>query len=136
MAANAVVFALGTPAERSAAFEDKWYLIGYHIGMDAAKTLGDARRRSGLSLRALAKRAGTSHSALAAYEAGRKVPTVDTIDRIVRAAGFILTADLTANVGGPDPAARGRELVEVLELAGLFPARHAATLDAPKFGRR
>jgi transcriptional regulator with XRE-family HTH domain len=104
--------------------------------MDAARTLRDARRRSGLSLRALAQRAATSHAALATYEAGRKVPTVDTIDRIVRAAGFTLTPELTARVGGPDPAARGRELIEVLDLAGLFPARHAATLDAPKFGAR
>lgn len=104
--------------------------------MDAARTLRDARRRSGLSLRALANRAATSHSALAAYEAGRRVPTVDTLDRIVRAAGFVLTPELSARMGGPDPAARGRELVEVLELAGLFPARHAAKLDAPKFGLR
>lgn len=104
--------------------------------MNAARTLGNARRRSGLSLRALGQRAATSHATLAAYEAGRKVPTVETLDRIVRAAGFTLTPELTLGVGGPDPTARGRELVEVLELAGLFPARHAATLDAPKFDGR
>ena len=114
----------------------RWYPIRYHMCMDAAKTLRRARCRSGLSLRALAKRATTSHSALAAYEAGRKVPTVDTLDRIIRAAGFVLTTELTAGVGGPDTAARGRELVEVLELAGQFPARHAPTLRSPKFGRR
>ena len=33
-----------------------------------------------------------------------------------------------------DPAARGRELAEVLELAAVFPARHTRTLTAPKFG--
>jgi transcriptional regulator with XRE-family HTH domain len=84
-------------------------------------------------LRALAARADTSHSALSAYETGRKVPTVETLDRIVRAAGFELGVELTPAVGGADRAARGRELVEVLDLAGQFPARHAAALEFPVF---
>jgi transcriptional regulator with XRE-family HTH domain len=104
--------------------------------VNAATTLRRARCRSGLSLRALAARANTSHSALAAYEAGRKIPTVDTFDRVIRAAGFDIASELTAHVGGPDPSARGRELVEVLELAAQFPARHAVTLGYPPFGRR
>ena len=103
--------------------------------MDAALTLRRTRRRSGLSLRALAERAGTSHSTLSAYESGRKVPTVETLDRIVRAAGFELGVELTPAVGGADRAARGRELVEVLELAAQFPARHAPELDFPAFPR-
>ena len=69
-----------------------WYPIGYHRGMSAAVTLRRARQRSGLSLRELAGRAGTSHSTVAAYEAGRKVPTVETFDRLLRAAGFELRA--------------------------------------------
>ena len=40
------------------------------------------------------------------------------------------------SVGGADRAARGRELVEVLELAAQFPGRHAAALEFPRFGRR
>jgi transcriptional regulator with XRE-family HTH domain len=103
--------------------------------MDAAMTLRRARRRSGLSLRALAARAETSHSTLSAYEAGRKVPTVETFDRIVRAAGFELGVELTPAVGGIDRTARGRELAEVLELAEQFPTRHAAKLDFPVFPR-
>ena len=101
--------------------------------MDAATLIRRVRTEQQLSLRDLAAKAGTSHSALAAYEAGRKVPTVDTLDRIVRAAGFELTAQLAPAVGGPDPAARGRELIEVLELAAMFPARVSPTLDAPVF---
>jgi transcriptional regulator with XRE-family HTH domain len=46
-----------------------------------------ARRDSGLSQRALARRAGTSQATLSAYETGRKSPTLDTLARIVRAAG-------------------------------------------------
>jgi transcriptional regulator with XRE-family HTH domain len=103
--------------------------------MDAAVTLRRVRRRSGLSLRALAARADTSHSTLAAYEAGRKVPTVETLDRIVRAAGYELGVELTPAVGGADREARGRELAEVLDLAEQFPARHTQTLELPVFPR-
>ena len=104
--------------------------------MDAARTLRVARRRSGLSLRELAPRPGTSHATISAYEAGRVTPSVDTLDRIVRAAGFSVAPSLERRVGDEDgdPAARGRELEEVLELAGLFPARHAPTLEMPIFG--
>jgi transcriptional regulator with XRE-family HTH domain len=103
--------------------------------VDAAVIVRRARRRSGLSLRALAVRAGTSHSALAAYESGRKVPTVETLDRIVRAAGFELGVELTPAVGGIDRDARGRELAEVLDLAEQFPARHSETIEFPVFPR-
>lgn len=46
-----------------------------------------ARRDAGLSQRELAKRAGTSQAAIAAYESGRRSPTLETLVRIVRAAG-------------------------------------------------
>ena len=105
------------------------------VDMNAARTLRDARRRSGLSLRELARRAGTSHATISAYESGRVVPAVDTLDRIVRAAGFSIAADLERRVDPSDDGARGRELVEVLELAAQFPARHAPTLEMPVFGR-
>lgn len=95
-----------------------------------------ARHQAQLSLRQLGRRAGTSHSTLAAYEAGRKVPTIDTVTRIVRAAGFELDIRLMPAVGGPDRSARGRELEEVLALAEQFPARHRRQLMCPVFGRR
>ena len=99
-------------------------------------TLRRARRRSGLSLRALAARAETSHSTLSAYEAGRKVPTVETLDRIVRAAGYEVAVELTPRVGAVDRAVRGRELEDVLALAELFPARHTTALEFPRFASR
>jgi transcriptional regulator with XRE-family HTH domain len=102
--------------------------------MDAATLIRRVRTEQQLTLRDLAGRAGTSHSALAAYEAGRKVPSVATLDRIVRAAGFELEARCSPTVGGADPAARGRELIEVLELAAMFPARVEPTLAFPRFG--
>jgi transcriptional regulator with XRE-family HTH domain len=104
--------------------------------VDAARLIRTARRRAGLTLRELAERACTSHSTLAAYEQGRKTPNVDTLDRILTACGFRVDVTLTARPPdvAADPAARGRELVEVLELAEMFPARHARTLRFPKFG--
>jgi transcriptional regulator with XRE-family HTH domain len=102
--------------------------------MEAAEVIRSARAASGLTLRALAGRAGTSHATLSAYEAGRVHPSVDTVGRIVGAAGFEVAWSLAPRVGGPDPADRGRELVEVLELAGLFPARHTPELAFPRFG--
>ena len=102
--------------------------------MRAAATIRSARQRAGLTLRELAALARTSHSTLAAYEAGRKVPTVDTFERVLRAAGWESSGELRRAVGGPDPAARGRELLEVLDLAARFPARHDSTLRFPRFG--
>jgi transcriptional regulator with XRE-family HTH domain len=101
--------------------------------MAAAGTLRAARRRAGLSLRALAKRAQTSHATLAAYESGAKVPRVDTITRIVRAAGFALDLELATRPVADDRAARGRELVAALELAAQFPSRHRRAISSPPF---
>jgi transcriptional regulator with XRE-family HTH domain len=103
--------------------------------MDADQLLRVARRRAGLSLRELALRAGTSHATLAAYEAGRKRPGADTLDRVLAAAGVERTAELRPAVGGADRSARGRELIDALELAAMFPARHDPELAAPVFPR-
>jgi transcriptional regulator with XRE-family HTH domain len=100
-----------------------------------ARTLRLARSRAGLSLRELAARAGTSHSTLAAYEQGRKAPSVPTFLRIIDACGFATDFQLSRRIREQDGLDRGRELEAVLKLAGRFPARHAKTLRCPKFGR-
>lgn len=105
--------------------------------MDAAELLRTARTRSGLTLRELAARAGTSHSTLSAYESGRVTPSAATLERVLRAAGFDVDVRLSVRIGG-DPAdrrARGQELIDVLELAEMFPARHAEHLEFPPFGQ-
>ena len=102
--------------------------------MDAATTLRSARARAGLGLRDLARRAETSHATLRAYEQGAKVPRVDTLDRIVRAAGFDLAADLGPRWPDGEREARGRELMEALELAAAFPVtRSRRALRYPPF---
>jgi transcriptional regulator with XRE-family HTH domain len=102
--------------------------------MQASTTIRAARQRSGLARRELARRANTSAATLAAYEAGSKVPSVDTLDRIVRAAGFSLEPTLAPRTEG-DSAARGAELVEALELAALFPSRTGTQLRFPPLAR-
>ena len=102
--------------------------------VDAASTLRWARQHAQLSLRVLAERAGTSHATLAAYEAGRAVPRVDTLDRILRAAGYATDIDMSRRADATDDErrAKGVELAEALELAAMFPARHAARLRFPR----
>jgi len=106
--------------------------------MEAHGLILAARHEAGLTLLELAARAATSHSTLAAYEAGRVAPNSDALDCVVRAAGFAVDVQLCRRVDGPDGdrTARGRELIEVLELADMFPARHEPTLQAPVFGRQ
>ena len=94
----------------------------------------EARARSGLTLRALAERAGTSHSTISAYETGRMSPTVATLNRIVRAAGFALDGVLERRIYGESDN-RGAELEAVLTLAAAFPARHSPDAPGPVFGR-
>jgi len=45
------------------------------------------REAAGMTQRELAERAGTSQSAIAAYESGRKSPTWRTVERLAQAAG-------------------------------------------------
>jgi transcriptional regulator with XRE-family HTH domain len=90
----------------------------------AAALLRTARRRSGLTIRQLASRAHTSHSAIAAYESGAKAPNSATLDRLVRACGFEIEPQLRPTAPFENRVQRGRELVEVLDLAGEFPSDH------------
>lgn len=98
--------------------------------------LRTCRERRGWTLRDLGERAATSHSALAAYEAGRKVPGADTLARVLRATGHDLQLETMGFDVGAGRRPRGVEIEEVLALADLYPSRHAPTLEAPIFGRR
>jgi transcriptional regulator with XRE-family HTH domain len=104
--------------------------------MTSAQLIRDARLRAGLSLRGLAARAGTSHSTLAAYEHGRKDPSVGTLERILRATGVAVDVTLAPRERGGDHGEmdRGDELLEALRLAEMFPARHDERLAMPPFG--
>jgi hypothetical protein len=60
----------------------------------AATLLLTARERSGLTQRGLADRLGVSQPTIAAYESGRRQPTLHTLMRMLAAAGFDLELDL------------------------------------------
>ncbi len=102
--------------------------------MEIAQVIRSARRRGGWTLRQLAERAGTSHSTLAAYEAGRVHPTTATLERVLAAAGFELRGELRPRMTGPRGGDRAEELRQVLELAAAFPVRHEPTMQMPPFG--
>lgn len=75
------------------------YRMRYHPGMAttwAGNLIWLARRDGGRSQRDLARLAGTSQSAIAAYEVGRRSPTLETLARIIRAAGSDLRIRLEA----------------------------------------
>ncbi len=72
-----------------------------------------ARLRAGLSQRDLADRAGTSQSAVAAYEGGAKDPGFETLSRILRAAGFDLRLRLTPHDDHDDSLAAWRDSLPV-----------------------
>jgi transcriptional regulator with XRE-family HTH domain len=107
--------------------------------MDAGASLRDARHRAGLTQAELASRAGTSQAAISAYEHGRKAPSVETLARVLAAAGTRLTtAPASAPVVRPTRAqlARaGRALVDVMLLAEALPTRHSPELRFPPLTR-
>ena len=55
--------------------------------MDAARVLRQARRRAGLTQRELAARAGVAQSVVGRIESRGVIPRVDTLDRLLAAAG-------------------------------------------------
>ncbi|MEP7112142.1 MAG: helix-turn-helix transcriptional regulator [Ilumatobacteraceae bacterium] len=69
-----------------------------------------ARRQAELTQQALAVRAGTSQAAMSAYETGRRSPSVETLCRILAAAGFEVRMRLAA----PDTHEPSRVISESL----------------------
>lgn len=65
---------------------------------NSAQLLRQARRRTGLSQRALARRAGTAQSVIARIERGLTSPTWDTLERLLKAANFDVRAEVAPRV--------------------------------------
>jgi transcriptional regulator with XRE-family HTH domain len=80
-----------------------------------------ARRQAGLTQQALADRAGTSQAAMSAYESGRRSPSVETLCRILRAAGF----ELRMRLAPPDTHEPALRIAE-----SLLPTDQVAAHDA------
>lgn len=100
-----------------------------------ANILHESRIGAGLSVRELARRAGTSHATLLAYEKGRKVPTTTTFFRVIEACGNAIDLDIKPRVKERDGIPRGEELAAVLNLAEQFPHSVPRHLNLPLFGK-
>jgi len=59
----------------------------------SARLLRYARRRSRLTQRQLAEQAGVAQAVVGRIENGSVIPRVDTLDRLLRAAGFTLEVE-------------------------------------------
>lgn len=109
--------------------------------MDAALSLRRARTAAGLTQGALAARAGTSQATVSAYESGRKQPSIETLDRLLRAMGQQLTVRRTVTTqahrqpSAADLRRADARLADVLSLAAALPTRHPRALRFPPLHR-
>ena len=99
--------------------------------MPGAELLARVRRAAGLSQDELASRAGTSRTAVSAYEHGRKSPALDTVDRLVSAAGYELDARPRVEFVAVPGARRGRVVLMPTRLPQLPAAQALATVELP-----
>ena len=79
--------------------------------MKSSTVVREVRRRAGLTQQALAERAQTTQSTIAAYEAGSKEPSAETMTRIAAAAGLAVAWNL-----GPVSLVTARPVQAVTEL--------------------
>ena len=61
--------------------------------MIGGELVREARKRSALTQRELAERAGTTQSAIARLESGRTSPTLEQVQRLMRLSGFELIVE-------------------------------------------
>lgn len=98
--------------------------------MASAGLLAQVRRAAGLSQDELARRAGTSRTAVSAYEHGRKSPALDTVERLLSAAGYELDARPRVEFV-PVSGARGRVAFVPTRLPQLPAVQALATVELP-----
>jgi ribosome-binding protein aMBF1 (putative translation factor) len=89
---------------------------------DVARLLLTARRRAGLSQRELAKRARTAQSVIARIESGETSPAYETLERLLRVAGFQLHSELQPTIEG-----RSHMLDDVARILRLTPEERLPT---------
>jgi predicted transcriptional regulator len=82
----------------------------------AATLLRTARERAGLTQRALARRAGTTQSVVARIEGHQTSPRLDTLERLLRTAGYDLEAEIVPRV-----TARSHMMQDVSRILRLSP---------------
>jgi predicted transcriptional regulator len=107
--------------------------------MDAGRMLRHARRRAGLSQRALAVRAGVPQPAVARIEAGAISPRVSTLLGLLMAAGSTLEVAPRLGAGVDRTLIRAtlaRSPEDRIRAAANAQGNLRAFLDATKHGKR
>jgi transcriptional regulator with XRE-family HTH domain len=99
-----------------------------------ASLIREARERAGLTQQDLATRAGVPQSTVSVYERGIRIPTLPTLERLLRAACFSIEAKLVP--GGPDAVRNGAILADLLELADRMPVDRPRELSYPRLRER
>ena len=98
--------------------------------MSVAELLEAARHKAGMTQDQLAQQAHTSRTAVSAYENGRKKPTLDTAERLLRASGYEL--DMRPRISfHAAPGMRGRVYEVPDQLPSLPPHKALATVELP-----
>ena len=97
----------------------------------SAYLLREARRRAGLSQRALARSTRVSQPRISGYETGRLQPASDTLLRLLAATGH--QVQIVSTVDASREAARKLELVCAMAMA--LPARAPGPLRYPPLRR-
>jgi len=97
--------------------------------MQAGRSLRNARRRAGLSQRALAARTGVAQPTIARIERGHDDPRICTLERLLHACDE--TIEVIARAGS------GIDRTEIRVLLALSPAQRMASLvdEAPAMDR-
>ena len=115
--------------------------MGYHMSMandrpgrltlsalGSGRLIREARRLGGLTQGDLARRLGTTQSAVSNWERGRDTPRVDTLARILEACGF--EADMTFRRLDDVDRAQIRENLAMTPAERLESVRNVAQLRA------
>jgi transcriptional regulator with XRE-family HTH domain len=95
----------------------------------AGSLLRAARRRSRLTQAAVAERLGTTQAAIAQLERPRANPTVETLERVLRAAGHRLELSAAPRAASIDESLLARTLA-------LTPAERVRAFEAAYAGAR
>ena len=104
--------------------------------MNVGAELRALRRSAGLSQAELAERAGTSQATISSYEAGHKVPSLTTLQRLLASmgAGLGIVRDRGAapRIAAEELERRDRVLQQVIGLAAALPYEPSAELAYPR----
>ena len=96
--------------------------------MDVGARICQLRKAYHVSQYALWKRSGVAQAALSQYESGRKVPSVDTLEKICRGLGISLADFFAENIQNV-PFCITEDERRLLEIYRTFPPAHQDTIQ-------